>query len=481
MNPSLLDLLPSHLSTLLQNPLPTDSLSECPASVLSILSTHPESLIRLARSKLYSWPYADVPACWRRLFSDASIVHAIRLIQTKIEANEALMIEADRLESENGETWKEICWVQQVVNILDMAIIMAGAEGRRDMIESILQALQRQVQAQQAEEHVPKPKRRKLDFSVRRFDDRFPTCCTKLTGTLPFIEHPIPSTSAIPILLFEQHLQGGKGPLVIRDALEHWPALHERPWGSPRYLLHRTFGGRRLVPVELGRSYTDEGWGQKILMFGDFMEQYLMCSVRAPEYTPIRQNQHSDGGSNEAVTGDVESSGEETPKIGYLAQHDLFSQIPSLRNDISIPDYCFADPPEYSEPMMSNQQAKPRLEEPLLNAWFGPAGTVSPLHTDPYYNILCQVVGKKYVRLYSPDQTDKLYPRGVEGGVNMSNTSELDVEGDNDELKKVFPLFQQAKYVETVLEEGQCLFIPVGWWHYVRSLTVSFSVSFWWN
>lgn len=479
MNQSLLDLLGNHLSVLLQNPLSNDALSECPAAVLSILSTHPQSLIRFARSKLYTWPYADVPACWRRLFSDASIVHAIRLIQA--EGNKTFGMEADGLESEDEDTGRGSRWVQEVVNVLDMAIIMAGAEGRREMIESILQAFQRHVQDQQAEKHRPSPKRRKLGFSQHDFDDRFPTCCTMPTGTSPLIEHPIPSMSAIPIVKFEQHLQAGKGPLVIRNVLEHWPALRERPWGSPRYLLQRTFGGRRLVPVELGRSYTDEGWRQRILMFGEFMEQYLVCGADVTQHTPIIQNQHSEGDSHGAVAEGVESSGEKKPRIGYLAQHDLFSQIPSLRNDISIPDYCFTDPPKYSEPMVSGEQATPRLEEPLLNAWFGPAGTVSPLHTDPYYNILCQVFGKKYVRLYSPDQTDKLYPRGVEGGVNMSNTSELDVEGNSDEMMRVYPLFQQAKYVETVLEEGQCLFIPVGWWHYVRSLSVSFSVSFWWN
>jgi len=413
--------------------------------------------------------------------------------------------DADGKEEGDGEDW-----VQKIVNLLDMAIIMAGAEGRRDMIETLLGALQRylsdadegplgKLSAEDATYDdssysgpARRSKRRRLSPSAAPspYTTTFPP--SPRSQRIPIISHPISSAVDLSLRDFEQHLAAGMGPLKIRHALEHWPALHERPWRCPGYLLERTMGGRRLVPVEVGRSYTDEGWGQRIVRFGEFVEEFLMPGVeiegegemvdegggevdegggevdKGSEGGVVNGHESGNGGKQDAEGG-----------IGYLAQHDLFSQIPSLRNDISIPDYCYTNPPPVSKDIIKEPPS--HLSEPLLNAWFGPAGTVSPLHTDPYYNFLCQVVGKKYVRLYNPDQSDRLYARGDEGGVDMSNTSEVDAEGDETQLDKSFPLFRGARYVETILQEGECLYIPVGWWHYVRSLTVSFSVSFWWN
>ena len=44
-----------------------------------------------------------------------------------------------------------------------------------------------------------------------------------------------------------------------------------------------------------------------------------------------------------------------------------------------------------------------------------------------------------------------------------------------------FPEFSSAVYQECILKEGQMLYIPPYYWHYVRSLSLSFSVSFWWS
>ncbi|KAI9764945.1 MAG: hypothetical protein M1840_007970 [Geoglossum simile] len=420
-----------------------------------------DDLIGLAYDKLNTFPFKDVPTCWRRLYTDASVLKAV--FQISILITEGCVLgdgKADRsrpgdkksnpLRAHGPLEGDGLClpdWESDIVRTLDTTIIMTGAPGkdRRSLIEDILNSLQSIAETNlnnhadgKTFEDRRSGKRRKLDtFGI---DDAFPQC----TNRVPALQFPIQRANSLSLSAFERHLSASKNgptPLIITNALSHWPALEERPWKRPSYLLGKTFGGRRLVPIEVGRSYVDEGWGQAIVPFRTFLSDYFLS-------TP------NDG-----------------QEVGYLAQHDLFSQIPSLRNDISIPDYCYTSPPQ---PIAGTPLAKKtiqRLEEPLLNAWFGPAGTISPLHTDPYHNILCQVVGKKYIRLYGPYESDKVYPRTVDQwGVDMGNTSQVDVSAMENTAGGVaspqqqdtsFPLFKDAQFVEGILEEGECLYIPV--------------------
>ena len=91
-----------------------------------------------------------------------------------------------------------------------------------------------------------------------------------------------------------------------------------------------------------------------------------------------------------------------------------------------MPEYCFCVPPKTSpdEPRVGYVET----EDVMENIWLGPEGTRSPLHNDPYENIFAQILGYKYFRLYPPSETDKLYPRGVEGGIQMGNTSQVSLD-----------------------------------------------------
>ena len=49
-------------------------------------------------------------------------------------------------------------------------------------------------------------------------------------------------------------------------------------------------------------------------------------------------------------------------------------------------------------------------DDVIMNMWLGPSCTVSPLHHDPYHNLLAQVHGYKYIRLYDRKHSSSLYP-----------------------------------------------------------------------
>lgn len=95
--------------------------------------------------------------------------------------------------------------------------------------------------------------------------------------------------------------------------------------------------------------------------------------------------------------------------------------------------------------------------------------------TAPCALLAMQVVGFKYVRLYDPCHTPQLYPH--KEGMH-TNTSQVDVGSVDTAL---FPGFCKIPYLDAVLEPGDLLYMPPKWWHYVKSMSISFSVSFWWS
>ena len=246
--------------------------------------------------------------------------------------------------------------------------------------------------------------------------------------------HPIISVDSLDVLEFQQKFLRKDVPVVLTDAVSFWPSIDKlsgRTW-SIEYLM--SVAGFRTVPIEIGSKYTDSNWSQKLMTINEFIDRFI---------------EKNDG-------------------IAYLAQHELFKQIPELRSDFSVPDLCGSS-------RIDDEDSGPVS----INAWFGPAGTVSPLHTDPQDNFLVQVFGSKYVRLYHRDiPSDIIY---CHDSKLLNNTSQVDIE-NVDEAK--FPNFKKysSDYMsEAVINPGEMLFIPKGFWHFVKSVSTSFSISFWWS
>ena len=107
-------------------------------------------------------------------------------------------------------------------------------------------------------------------------------------------------------------------------------------------------------------------------------------------------------------------------------------------------------------------------ETSALNFWIGPAGTVTKLHHDFSNVLFVQLFGSKRITLVPPFDTPLVYNKdGVIAEVDM----------DKPDYKKQ-PLFAGATSTAVTVEEGDAIFIPVGWWHHVRSLTQSVSLTF---
>lgn len=442
--PNFAEQLASHILQELNVSVANETIQLCGLDKLQILASRPQQVLQIAKDRLHSWPYHNVPVCWRRLYEDASLHIAAALLKKQSshqEQNLENLAKRRKIQDKHDSDG----WLTEVVKILDGAVIVSGAPGRKGLIEGIFMELDRVVavqwrDVQRQHLHIKRPRALQTEHSILRVSETYD------------------------VEAFQLHLDMTAAPIIIPRTFEHWPA--RKLWSDITYLKIRTIGGNRLVPVEIGSSYTEDSWSQKLMRFGDFIEQYLASQTSA--------------------------------ETGYLAQHDLFTQIPSLKNDISTPDFCFTVPPAATGAAAQTAGVNEtiQLTDPLVNAWLGPAGTKTPLHTDAYHNILCQVVGYKFVRLYAPEETPRVYPDGVDAsGINMSNTSQVDIRlvrprlwdgevADEAAIRDIatrFPKFGEAKYQEAILGPGDCLYIPLGYWHYVESLTASFSVSFWWN
>uniref|UniRef100_A0A8C0HHB8 JmjC domain-containing protein 5 n=1 Tax=Chelonoidis abingdonii TaxID=106734 RepID=A0A8C0HHB8_CHEAB len=290
--------------------------------------------------------------------------------------------------------------IADTIRICDMGLLM-GASILDNILVRIINVLQKH-----------------LTYGKRSAEEDTKEGQRKVAALNVLAHHSIPRLHCPSLEHFRENYMIPTKPVILEGIVDHWPCM--KKW-SLDYL--RQIAGCRTVPVEVGSRYTDEEWSQTLMTVNDFIDQYINS-------------------------------------IGYLAQHQLFDQIPELKQDICIPDYCSLGEGEE--------------DNITINAWFGPEGTISPLHQDPQQNFLVQVIGRKYIRLYSPQESENLYPHETQ---ILHNTSQVDVE-DPDLVK--FPKFERAAFQACILTPGQVLFIPVKYWHYVRSLDVSFSVSFWW-
>ncbi|WP_304504094.1 cupin-like domain-containing protein [Corallococcus sp. EGB] len=214
----------------------------------------------------------------------------------------------------------------------------------------------------------------------------------------------------------------GHRPVVLRGAMKGWPALGK--WSVPYFREHF---GQVEVEVMTGRDANPEHAAQQDrhrsrMPFTDFLAMV--------------------------------ESGRETNDYYMVPRNDNWSHggLSALREDLRALEGII----------------DPSLLADQMTLLLGPAGTVTPLHHDNMNIVLGQVMGRKHVKLVPSYERHRVYPhRGTFSHVDAGAPDLV-----------AHPLFAEATVLETVLEPGDMVFLPVGWWHWVKALDVSASVTF---
>jgi hypothetical protein len=105
--------------------------------------------------------------------------------------------------------------------------------------------------------------------------------------------------------------------------------------------------------------------------------------------------------------------------------------------------------------------------------WIGPTGTMTPLHCDYDDNIFAQIWGTKRIFLSPPHHDEFLYPKEANA---ILFGSPFNPEAPDYEQ---FPLAQQATMIEVIVQPGDMLYVPAGWYHQVHALSFSLSSNRW--
>ncbi|MEB3356093.1 MAG: cupin-like domain-containing protein [Synechococcales bacterium] len=165
-------------------------------------------------------------------------------------------------------------------------------------------------------------------------------------------------------------------------------------------------------------------------------------------------------------------------KTGVAQEQDLYLARCSIK-ETPLADRC------------ALQQAESwfnlRFPATSLNLWLGAGGHTSCLHYDPMDGLLMQLNGAKKVLLFPPHQTYNLYPipvyKQLRYGLKLRSVYSQ-VYPQRPDLQ-TFPRFAGAMphASEVILQQGEILFLPAGWWHEVTSLGdgVVCSINRFWN
>ena len=206
-------------------------------------------------------------------------------------------------------------------------------------------------------------------------------------------------------------------PVVIENITEDWPAFQR--WNF-EYI--RQIAGEKIVPLYDSQPVkAEDGFNEP------------RARMPLSEYIDLLQSQPTDL---------------------RIFLYNLMKEVPELQHDYHIPDLGL------------------KIMKGLPMLFFGGAGSNVFMHYDiDLANIFhFHFAGTKECILVKPSDSRFMYK------VPHSVICREDIDFDNPDFGK-FPALRHIKPFKTTLNHGEMLYMPEGYWHYMKYITPGFSMS----
>ena len=206
-------------------------------------------------------------------------------------------------------------------------------------------------------------------------------------------------------------------PVVIERFIEDWPSY--KKWNL-EYM--KTIAGDKIVPL-----YDDRPVDYK----DGFNEAH--AKMKMSDYVDLLKSE---------------------PTKYRIFLWNILKEVPQLQNDFTYPDFGI------------------KVMKSLPMLFFGGQNSHTFMHYDiDLANILhFHFEGKKRCILFHQKQNDYLYK------IPHSLITREDIDFSNPDFEK-WPALKKAKGWQCELNHGEVLYMPEGYWHYMKYLTPGFSMS----
>ncbi|CAL1547398.1 unnamed protein product [Lymnaea stagnalis] len=293
---------------------------------------------------------------------------------------------------------------------------------------------------------------------IEKLNGAFKLLSTEMKDWYPVIE----TLDAPPDSLnFHRKYVSQNRPVVIRNAVTHWPALTR--W-SEKYF-RDTIGDATVTVAVTPNGYADAIYKGKFVM----PEERKICMSEFLNVLFSPEEERKSKG------------------VFYIQKQNsnLNDEFSTLMKDVD-PHVKFGTEAFGAEP-------------DAVNFWMGDERAVTSMHRDHYENLYCVVSGQKTFTLLSPTDlpfipyescNSAVYKENMQGGFDIVDVDEngggnsmvswIAVDPLNPDLDK-YPQYAHARPLTVTINPGETLYLPSLWFHHVQQSHGCIAINYWYD